>query len=129
MIAHWLWFAIWMASEKTGISLGRFAPYVFSQMIGRKGHIVRHHTWQWLIDWCGRMAAKYGGTVYDGNKRLDWGQAMCRQAFGPDWMNDDDFKSFDNSSSDEPASGYVIEVCKRWESGEWPQWAKAGDKS
>lgn len=32
-----LWAAIWWLSERTGISLGRLAPYVFGKMIKRKG--------------------------------------------------------------------------------------------
>lgn len=29
-----LWAAVWNLSESTGIGLGRFAPWVFHQMIG-----------------------------------------------------------------------------------------------
>jgi hypothetical protein len=32
-----LWGLVWFLSEFTGIGLGRFAPWVFGQMIGRKG--------------------------------------------------------------------------------------------
>ncbi|EDP9653362.1 hypothetical protein K9D89_000711 [Salmonella enterica] len=31
---RWIWRQVWMLSEATGISLGRFAPWVFHQMIG-----------------------------------------------------------------------------------------------
>ncbi|EKC9721110.1 hypothetical protein OQL67_004355 [Salmonella enterica] len=31
---RWIWRQVWMLSETTGISLGRFAPWVFHQMIG-----------------------------------------------------------------------------------------------
>lgn len=36
MINIWrmLWAAVWSISESTGIGLGRFAPWVFHQMIG-----------------------------------------------------------------------------------------------
>lgn len=84
----------------------------------------RHHTWQWLIDWIGRMATKHGGIVFDGTKKLDWGQAMCRAAYGSNWMSDDDFRKFDETPMDKPAPDYVIEICKRWEAGEWPEWAQ-----
>lgn len=29
-----IWGYVWMLSEKTGIGLGRYAPWVFHQMIG-----------------------------------------------------------------------------------------------
>lgn len=29
-----LWYFVWMASESSGIGLGRFAPWVFHQTIG-----------------------------------------------------------------------------------------------
>jgi hypothetical protein len=33
----WFWKTIWELSEFYGIGLGRFAPFVFGKMIGRKG--------------------------------------------------------------------------------------------
>lgn len=92
---------------------------------GEENKMSRHHTWQWLDEWAGRMSKLYGGVVYDGGKKLDWGQAMCRAAYGPDWMTDADFQEFDKTSDSKPASKYVIEVCKRWEAGKWPGWARS----
>jgi len=34
VIWRWFWKEVWMFSEMTGIGLGRFAPWVFGQMIG-----------------------------------------------------------------------------------------------
>jgi hypothetical protein len=34
---NWIWRGIWNLSEFTGIGLGRFAPFVFGRMIGRRG--------------------------------------------------------------------------------------------
>lgn len=36
-MSKWFWKQVWDMSEFTGIGLGRFAPYVFSKMIGKKG--------------------------------------------------------------------------------------------
>ena len=33
-MSSWFYSVIWWLSENTGIGLGRFAPYVFHQMIG-----------------------------------------------------------------------------------------------
>jgi len=35
-----LWRSVWSLSETCGIDLGRFAPWVFGQMIGRRGREV-----------------------------------------------------------------------------------------
>jgi hypothetical protein len=35
-----IWRIIWELSEFTGIGLGKFAPFVFGKMIGRKGEKV-----------------------------------------------------------------------------------------
>lgn len=37
---HFPWRWIWLASEWSGIGLGRFAPFVFERMIGREGRRV-----------------------------------------------------------------------------------------
>jgi hypothetical protein len=36
-----MWRLIWLASEFTGIGLGRFAPFVFGKMIGREGKRIK----------------------------------------------------------------------------------------
>lgn len=38
-----MWALIWYLSEFTGISLGKFAPFVFGKMIHRKGYKVARH--------------------------------------------------------------------------------------
>lgn len=83
---------------------------------------MRHPTWQYLIDWCSRMAQKYGGIIWEDDKAMDWGQAICRAAYGPDWVNNADFKQFNEMPADEPAPDYVIETARQWEAGEWPEW-------
>jgi len=40
-INQFIFRVIWNISEFLGIGLGRFAPFVFSQMIGRKGKRIR----------------------------------------------------------------------------------------
>lgn len=66
-----------------------------------------------IVEWCGRMAKKYGGTVCsrDGN-RYDWGQALARECYGIDW-NDvvPDIPTRDD-----------VNCAVKWESGEIPSW-------
>ena len=67
----------------------------------------------WVIDWIARMGQKYDGIVYEKTgKKWDWGQALCRECYGPDW----------NDIVPESPSWEDIERAKRWETGEIPDW-------
>ena len=79
---------------------------------------------RFIIDWIGRMNVKYGACVYDLSTRRcwDWGQALCRERFGPVWMNTDEYKA---ANEDGPFPKDV-EIAKRWETGEFPEWVNMG---
>jgi hypothetical protein len=88
-----------------------------------EGGIMRHSTWQYLIDWISRMANKYDGIVYDHNgKRWDWGQAICREMYGEDWMHHEEFERIDNLEDTKPVPDEVIGRAIEWENGKWPEW-------
>lgn len=36
---RWVWGVVWQLSEVSGVGLGRFAPWVFHQMIGCDKHV------------------------------------------------------------------------------------------
>ncbi len=87
---------------------------------------MRHHTWDFLIQWTSRMAMKFGGAVYDheGNT-YDWGQALMREIYGKDWMSNEDFKLMDAKDSTEPVPNDIILRAANWETGDsdqWPSW-------
>ena len=69
---------------------------------------------RYVIAWCGRMATKYGGSVYEKDRHYpwDWGQALCREQYGEDWNN-----LVPNDPSTEDALRASL-----WEKGEWPVW-------
>lgn len=68
---------------------------------------------RWVLDWIERMARKHGGTVYEKNgESWDWGQALCRECYGEDWME----KVPATPTWDDIAQG------RRWENGEIPDW-------
>lgn len=71
----------------------------------------------WTLAWIGRMAKKYGDVVYEKNGEiLDWGQALCRECYGPDWNNKIIELDIDSPSCED------IERAKKWEKGEIPDW-------
>lgn len=73
---------------------------------------------QAVLAWTDRMARKYGGTVYEKNgKTWDWGQALCRECYGPDWMK----------KVPETPTWEDIVRAKKWEDGEIPNWVKINE--
>lgn len=67
----------------------------------------------WVLNWMGRMARRYGGTVHDkSGKTWDWGQALCRECYGENW----------NNIVPETPSWEDIDRARRWEKGELPDW-------
>ncbi len=69
------------------------------------------------LRWTSRMAAKYGGTCYEKNgKTWDWGQALCRECYGPDWM-----KEIERLEIETP-TWENLGRAKRWEEGDLPEW-------
>ncbi len=83
-----------------------------------------HYSWHYLADWTGRMAEKHGGTVYDKNgKTWDWGQALCREMHGAEWMTDPDYLAINEIPATEPAPKEVVDTARRWLDGEIrPDW-------
>ena len=70
---------------------------------------------QWILNWTVRMALKHGGTVYEkGGKTWDWGQALCRECYGEDWMD----------VVPETPTWDDIARAKRWEDGDVPEWVR-----
>lgn len=67
-----------------------------------------------IINWIGRMAHKHGGTVYEKDVYLplDWGQAIARECYGPDW-ND----IVPESPTRDDLHGAIL-----WENGDVPNW-------
>lgn len=68
---------------------------------------------RWVLAWTERMSKKHGGIVrgVDGTT-YDWGQALARERYGPDWMD---------SVPDAPTDACVSRA-SRWENGDWPDW-------
>ena len=84
-----------------------------------------HFTWTWIINWTTRMGKTYGHTVHDKRgKRWDWGQALCREIHGFDWMNSPEFRVIEEIPPEEPAPAFIIEAAKKWENGAIPEWVE-----
>jgi len=80
--------------------------------------------WNWLVDWIKRMADSFGGSVYDTEtgKTWDWGQAICREVYGPNWMHEADYLAVDIEDTDSVPDD-IVSAALAWERGNWPEWA------
>jgi hypothetical protein len=80
--------------------------------------------WEDLNKWGKRMANRYDGVVWDNEleRRWDWGQALCRELYGPDWMNSEEFKA-DNEAT--YPSEEIMQRAFDWEKDIWPEWAES----
>ena len=67
-----------------------------------------------IIGWIKRMSKKFGGVVVEKNgKRWDWGQALCRERYGENWIEE--------NLPNEPDNEAVL-IAQNWERGEIPDW-------
>lgn len=78
--------------------------------------------WEWLANWTRRMANKFGGSVFDieTGKAWDWGQAICREVYGPEWANSEQFQIADESGI---VPEEITHAALAWENDNWPEWA------
>ena len=90
---------------------------------------MRHPSWQYLINWVGIMADRYGtGSCWEKEtnelcaKEWDWGQALMRLAYGPEWMSNLEFQICNDILPEDPAPKDVIMLAQEWEKGKDPEW-------
>lgn len=56
-------------------------------------------SWQRAVDSLDDVVSALGGSIRDtSGKTYDPGQAVCREMFGPDWMQSEDFARFDSAA-------------------------------
>ena len=79
----------------------------------------REKLFDWIIEWTNRMCLKYDGICYEKNGlKWDWGQAITRAVYGPNW---------NNIMDDEPSVDILkkaVQIAKDWEVGNPPEWFK-----
>lgn len=83
-----------------------------------------HKTWTEIDNWIERMGIKHGKVVYDKRtfKPLDWGQALCRELYGHDWMNSPAYQAASYGEHGQPAPPQALQRAYSWEAGQWPAW-------
>lgn len=86
---------------------------------------MRHESWDRLTRSLDRVVEIYGGSIYDHRcgKTWDPGQAVCAEAYGPEWSNSEQFKRDDAASDEEPVPGVAWEALDRLVNRQ-SEWAK-----
>ena len=81
---------------------------------------MRHSTWERIAskykrDGLDELADIYGHSIFDPrcDRVWDLGQAICAEAYGPQWNNDPRFKAIDSLPDSEPAPQEMLEALKR----------------
>ena len=87
---------------------------------------MRHHTWDMLSDRVGQIAERLGCAILDNRcgKRWDPGQAICAEAYGPDWWMDPEFRRVDQLGDDERAPQSSLDAAERLAEGQLPDWVE-----
>lgn len=82
----------------------------------------KHATWRYVEKWAVAMKKKHGGRVWEGGEWMDWGQALCRELYGPEWTTSGQLKILNSMSKSEPLPKDIIALCNKWQEGWKPDW-------
>jgi len=70
-----------------------------------------------IFEWVKRMTEKFGPTVHSkSGERFDWGQALCREQFGINWMQDMQTMNIYMPTKKD------LDRAIEWENGDVPEW-------
>lgn len=91
---------------------------------------MRHWTWDFVLDWTTRIGRRFGNTVVETQtgKRMDWGQALCREMYGVDWSNSPEWMTENNKDDSEAFDMSAVDRARSWEAGNHPDWCEYDDR-
>ena len=83
-----------------------------------------HPKWKQILEWVNQIACRYKGKLYDSRVGRSWdpGQAVCAEAYGPDWMYSEEFKKGDAVELDEAPDEKIYQAAKRLAQDPPPEW-------
>ena len=87
---------------------------------------MRHKRWYDIEVFLDSIVDNIGSSIYDKRcgKVWDVGQAVCAEAYGENWMEDEIFQEWDQKDDDEPPEPYYYVCAKKMSEGYIPGWAK-----
>jgi len=86
---------------------------------------MRHQQWDKVLDYLHQVQEHLGVTIHDTRCGRSWdvGQAVCAEAYGPDWMNHPVFVEWNAKDDSEPPEPHYLECARRMAEGYKPEWA------
>ncbi len=94
---------------------------------------MRHESWNTLVKLLDEIAGLYGGSVWDSRCKRTWdpGQAVCAEAYGPDWGNNAEFKAVNALGDEGPVPEAAFFAANRLIRGEsdWAAPVKVGKET
>jgi hypothetical protein len=90
---------------------------------------MRHQKWDDIMNFIDDIVKCLGGSIYDNRcgKTWDAGQAICAEAYGPNWMQNTTFQEWNLKDNDEPPEPYYYDCAKKMAEGYIPEWTKGED--
>ena len=90
---------------------------------------MRHRSWGLVADYVWRIAARWA-VIYDrrANRIWDPGQAICAEAYGPDWMHSPVWRAADERPETEPPDPALLAAGRRLAFGDPPDWMGGSDE-
>jgi len=90
---------------------------------------MRHYKWDIIMRLLDEIIGQMGSTIYDNrcNKIWDVGQAICAEAYGPEWMQNDTFQEWNQKDDSEPPEPYYYECALKMANGYVPAWTVRGE--
>lgn len=87
---------------------------------------MRHKQWEEVLNMLPKIRKSLGQSIYDNRceKWWDVGQAICAEAYGPNWMNDQTFVEWDGKDDSEPPEPYYFDCAAKLASGYVPVWTE-----
>lgn len=87
---------------------------------------MRHRQWDEVIKFLDSIQERLGASIIDTRcgKVWDVGQAVCAEAYGPDWMQNKLFIEWNQKSDDEPPEPHYYDCAKKMAKGYIPEWVE-----
>jgi hypothetical protein len=87
---------------------------------------MRHRKWKIIDIWLQQIEKNIGNFVYDKRcgKSWDAGQAVCAEAYGPNWSRSAIFREWDQKDDSEPPEPLYYDVAGEMAAGYIPDWVQ-----
>ena len=85
---------------------------------------MRHKKWFDVVVFLDKIIDNLGSSIFDKRCKKIWdaGQAICAEAYGPNWMENETFIEWDQKEDPELPEPYFYECAEKMANGYIPEW-------